>query len=255
MSESSSDPSAEGAKGSAARKPSGLRRLGWLVGGLALAYLVTAYLVMPLWWDRYEHRHPALDSIPGITQTTVGIPADPVNVAVIGTKEQLVRCLLAAKWAPADALSLKSDVKIAADTVLGRPYEEAPVSSLYLFGRKEDLAFEKPVGNDPRKRNHVRFWQAEQADADGRPVWVGSASFDKGVGLSHTTGEVTHHIAADVDVERDRLVADLEGTGLLSESFTVPGFHKILEGRNGGGDPWRTDGALGVCVVSAESGP
>src|SRR5437868_5592951 len=83
---------------------------------------------------------------------------------------------------------------------LRRPYDGAPVSSLYLFGRKEDLAFEQPVGDDPRHRHHVRFWQTDKLD-DGRPVWVGSAVFDRRVGLSRTTGQVTHVTAADVDAE------------------------------------------------------
>jgi hypothetical protein len=41
--------------------------------------------------------------------------------------------------------------------VFKRPDDEAPVSTLYLFGRKEDLAFEKPVGGSPKERHHVRF--------------------------------------------------------------------------------------------------
>jgi hypothetical protein len=158
----------------------------------------------------------------------------------------------AAKWYPADPLGLRSDVKIAADTILERPYDEAPVSSLYLFGRKEDLAFEKPVGDNPRQRNHVRFWKSEKLDPDGRPVWLGSATYDERVGLSHTTGEVTHHIAPDVDAERDRLFRDLAGTGDLSETYVVNDFHKVREGKNGGGDPWHTDGNLRVGVIAPQ---
>ena len=213
-----------------------------------------AYLVMPAWWYGYERLHPSLRDIPGVTHTTVGIPADPVNVAVIGTREELLLAMKAAKWYPADPITLKSSIEIAADTVFRRPYVDAPVSSLYLFDRKEDLAFEKPVGDDPKKRNHVRFWQAPTPDADGRPLWLGAATFDRGVGFSHTTGEVTHHTAADVDVERDRLVADLVGTKRVTEEFAIPNFHAVKEGRNGGGDPWKTDGALKVCVLTAGAG-
>lgn len=230
----------------------GAHRMVTVIVVVLVCYLVGAYIVMPLWWGRYVHRHPALDEVPGITQTTVGIPADPVNVAVIGTRDDLIRTMLAAKWFPADALTLKSSVKIAADTVLRRPYEHAPVSSLYLYGRKEDLAFEKPVGNDPRHRNHVRFWQAAKPNADGRPVWVGAATYDRGVGLSHTTGEVTHHIASDVDTERDRLIGDIESTGQVAESSRVTGFHEVRDGKNGGGDPWHTDGDLRVVVLRTE---
>ena len=225
-----------------------------LAGGALAAYLVIAYLVMPAWWDVYERRHPSLREIPGVTHTTVGIPADPVNVAVIGTRDELLLTMKAAKWYPADPITLKSSIEIAADTVFRRPYVDAPVSSLYLFDRKEDLAFEKPVGEDPKKRNHVRFWQAPKPYADGRPLWLGAATFDQGVGFSHTTGEITHHVAADVDVERDRLIADLVGTKRVSEEFSLPNFHAVKEGRNGGGDPWKTDGALKACVLAAGAG-
>ena len=119
-----------------------------------------------------------------------------------------------------------------------------------MYGRKEDLAFEKPVGDNPQHRNHVRYWKTTQADDDGRPMWVGYASYDKGVGLSHTTGEVTHHIAEDVDTERDRLFKDLKETGRLSDVSVEKGFHKTLSGKNGGGDPWKTDGDLWIGVIA-----
>jgi len=222
--------------------------LACLLGAIGL-YILFAYLAMPTWWGVYERRHPALRSAPGITSTKVGIPADPVNVAFVGAKADLVRTMLAANWHPADPLSLKSSLEIAADTVLRRSYVDAPVSSLYLFGRKEDLAFEKPVGNDPRRRNHVRFWQAPELDALGRPLWLGAATYDRGVGLSRTDGEITHHIDANVDGEREILVNDVMATGRVAEKDIIPNFHVIKQGRNGGGDPWRTDGALWVCVL------
>ena len=224
-----------------------------LVAGLALLYVVAAYLVIPFATERYFRRHPSLDDIPGVTQTGDGHPGDPLNVALIGTEAEVKAILKAAQWHPADPLGLRSDLEIAGATVLRREYDDAPVSSLYLFGRKEDLAFEQPVGGDPRKRNHVRFWRAENTDPDGRPVWVGSATFDERVGLSHTTGQITHHIAPDVDAERDRLFQDLQQTGDLSETYVVDGFHKTLKGRNGGGDPWYTNGDLYVGVIGAES--
>jgi hypothetical protein len=228
-----------------------LRR--WLVGiaaGLLVAYLAVAYVVLPLVWKHYERRHPSLDDVPGITQTADGIPGDPINVALIGTKAEVMKVMLAAKWYPADPLTLRSCLEIAEATVLKRPYDDAPVSNLYLFGRKEDLAFEQPVGPDPRQRHHVRFWQTDKEDGDGRPVWVGSAVFDKRVGLSRTTGQVTHVTAADVDAERDYLFQCLERTGDLSETYVVDGFHKVRSGRNGGGDPWTTDGNLYVGVIA-----
>jgi len=226
-------------------------RAALVVLGLLLTYLAAAYLVMPALWKTYTHKHPGLADLPGITHTGTGIPGDPINVALIGTKVELLRAMLAAKWYPADPLSLKSCLEIAEATVLKRPYDDAPVSSLYLFGRKQDLAFEQPVGPDPRQRHHVRFWQSEQTAADGRPIWVGSAVFDERVGLSRTTGQITHVTAPDVDTERDYLFQCLERSGYLAERSVVDGFHKQLAGKNGGGDPWRTDGNLFVGVLAA----
>jgi hypothetical protein len=219
---------------------------------LLILYGVAAYFVVPSLWTRYMRHHPSLDDIPGVTRTKAGIPGDPLNVALIGTETDVKRIMLAGGWYPADPLTLRSCLAIAADTVLKRPFDDAPVSNLYLFGRKEDLAFEQPVGDNPRKRHHVRFWRSEKRDPDGRPVWLGSATYDSCVGLSHTTGQITHHIAANVDAERNHLFSTLRATGDLSEVYSVAGFHKKLKGRNGGGDPWHTDGALRVGVITLQ---
>jgi hypothetical protein len=222
-----------------------------LVAGLLLVWLVGAYFVLPGLWGRYMRRHPALEDIPGITHTADGIDGDPVNVALIGTKAEVMKIMLAAKWYPADPLTLRSCLEIAEASVLKRPYDDAPVSNLYLWGRKQDLAFEYPVGDNPRKRHHVRFWQSDKIDPDGRPVWVGSAIYDERVGFSRTTGQITHVTAPNIDAERDKLFDDLQHTGDLSEVFIVKGFHKILQGRNGGGDPWHTDGNLYAGVIKS----
>jgi len=234
----------------------GLRRR--LVEALALGllgYLVIAYVVMPLAWRAYSERHPALDDLPGVTTTGIGIPGDPINVALVGSKAQLIRMMLEARWHPADALSLKSCLEIAEATVLKRAYDDAPVSSLYLWGRKEDLAFEQPVGDSPRRRHHVRFWRSPGVDGEGRPLWAGSVTFDAGVGFSHTTGQVTHHIAADVDAERDRLFEQLRATSRLAAADAVDNFHRVRTGRNGGGDPWTTDGRLFVGILNPAAQP
>jgi hypothetical protein len=228
------------------------RRLFGAVVAAILVWAVVAYLVMPAWWRRYVHRHPGLDDIPGITQTANGIPGDPINVALIGTKADLVRAMLAAKWYPADPLSLKSSLEIAVDVVFKRPDPDAPVSNLYLLGRKEDIAFQQDVDDNPRKRHHVRFWQTEKTYSDGRPIWVGSAVFDERVGLSRTTGQITHVTAPDVDAERDFLFRCLEQSGVLTETFVIVGFHQVGSGKNGGGDPLTTDGNLRVGVIAAK---
>jgi len=219
------------------------------------AYFLISYVIVPLLWVRYAHRHPALDKTPGITLTGDDHPGDPINVALIGSSSDLAAIMQAAGWFPADALGIKSDLKIAEDTVLSRQYKTAPVSNLFLFGRKEDFAFEKPVGNNPRQRHHVRFWRSDKVDDQSRTLWVGSAAYDQRVEISRTTGQITHHIAADVDAERDLLFADLQQTGRLADIQTIADFHSVRSGRNGAGDRWETDGSLKQGIIEAVAFP
>jgi LssY C-terminus len=231
------------------------RRLVAYAFAILLAYFLAAYLLAPFAWKRHFTRHPALDDMPGITRTGSGIPGDPINVALIGSKSDVVKIMLAAKWDPADPLSWRSSMEIAAATVLRRPYPDAPVSNLFLFGRKEDLAFEQPVGHDPKKRHHVRFWNTGTLDEQGRLIWIGAATFDTKVGFSHTTGQITHHIDGNVDAERDHLFENLRSAGDLAEDYAVPDFHVIRMGHNGGGDLWKTDGQLFVGVIEIKNAP
>src|ERR1700732_1853611 len=125
-----------------------LKRVAGVVVGLLLLYLGVAYLLLPRLWTRYASRHPSLEDIPGITHTATGIPGDPLNVALIGTKAEVMKIMVTARWYPADPLTLHNCLEIAEASVLKRPYDDAPVSNLYLWGRKEDLAFEQTVGDD-----------------------------------------------------------------------------------------------------------
>jgi hypothetical protein len=221
----------------------------------AVLYLVVAYLIIPLGWKDYARHHPSFDDNPRITQTSDGHPGDPLNVALIGTKEEVEAIMKAAKWDAAAALGLRSDLAIGVDSVLSRADDDAPVSTLYLFGRKEDLAFEQPVGDNPRHRHHVRFWRIDGVDEGDGSIWLGSASYDERVGLSHTTGQITHHISPEVDPERDKILADMKAAGDLEATYWIDGFQVQRSGKNGGGDPYHTDGRLAVGVIALRQPP
>jgi hypothetical protein len=190
----------------------------------------------------------ALDDAPKITLTTTGMHGDPINVGLIGTKDELIAAMLAAKWQPADPITFKSSLKLVTSVVLHRPDEKAPVSNLYLWKRKEDLAFEQQVGKDARRRHHVRFWESTK-QINGRPVWLGSATFDTKIGISHKTGLPTHHIDAKIDADRDKLLDDLKEANRLSSTEAIEDFQSKHDGRNGGGDPYHTDGKLSVGIL------
>ena len=134
-------------------KRGGGRRWFVWIGGLVLVYLVVAYLILPGAWRRRMIRHPDLAGGPRVTHTPNGIPGDPVNLALAGSEADVVAAMIAAKWDPADPITLASSMRISVDSVFHHPDPDAPVSTLELFGRKQDLAFEMPVGNSPRQRH------------------------------------------------------------------------------------------------------
>jgi LssY C-terminus len=232
------------------------RRVAAALGVVLAAWLVLAYGILPLVWTEIERGpHPALDGLPKVTHTADRIPGDPLNVALVGDEGELVAAMLAAHWHPADPITLRSSLKIAESVVLHRPDPDAPVSALYVFGRKQDLAFEQDVGGSADRRHHVRWWRAEPFDAAGRPLWIGDATFDRGAGISHLTGQITHHIAPDIDAERDQLMADLAEAQQLAGRYEWPGIGATQDGRNAGGDRYYTDGMIAVGVLKASAQP
>ena len=194
--------------------------------------------------------HPAFATAPRRTMTAQGRQGDPVNVAFIGSEEELHHTLARAGWYAADPITLKTSLRIAADVVLRKPYEHAPVSDLYLWQRKQDAAFEQPVGKSPKQRHHVRFWRSADVDAQGEPLWLGAATYDERVEISRTTGGITHKIGADIDKERNKVLVDAHRSGVVTGVYWIDRFHRDREGRNGGGDPYFTDGRLAVGVIS-----
>jgi hypothetical protein len=209
----------------------------------AAGYIGIAYLVAPELWTLRNFRHgPVADEM--VTRTPQGIAGDPINVGLVGTKAEVIHSFGAAKWDAADAVTLRTAVEIGESVVFDHPYPDAPVSRLLFEGRPQDLAFEKPVGNSADRRHHVRLWQTAVTGDDGRPLWLGSASFDRGVGLSHDTGAITHHIGPNIDAERNLLMTNLSDAGMLVSTSEIEGIGATNLGRNGGGDPYFTDGKV-----------
>lgn len=226
----------------------------WAITVLFGAVLISAaYWALPLAWKHYEHRH-GLEGRTMVTTTRQGIPGDPINYGLVGTGAEIVCAFHAAGWWAANPVTLGSSLKIAGSVVLRRPYPAAPVSPLYYDQRPEDLAFEKADGPSASRRHHVRLWRTAtppDATGDPRPLWLASASYDKGVGVSHYTLRVTHNVDPDLDKERGYLAQSMSTAGLVASAYEVSGIGPTLSGRNGGGDRYYTDGEVIVQTLRA----
>ena len=83
-------------------------------------YFLLAYIVLPLTWRHYEHQKALADATM-ITRTAAGIPGDPINVGLVGSREEVLCAMNAAGWHPADPITLRSSIEIVGSVLLDRP--------------------------------------------------------------------------------------------------------------------------------------
>jgi hypothetical protein len=207
------------------------KRLPWLLA-LAVTYGVAAYIVLPR-IVRMSLKILQRRSVPAFTLTGDGFPGDPVNVVLAGEFKQLRAAFAKAGWTEADPLNLKSSWLMAVAFVMNRSYPSAPFSTLYLFGRAQDVGFQKAIDGSPRKRHHIRFWslpveRTEEAlgtpefwlNTDRPPtglpaLWIGAGTRDTGFSLTRFTFQVTHATDDDTNAERDFIIGELKGVGVI----------------------------------------
>ena len=206
-------------------------RLPWILAAV-LTYAVAAYVILPnvvRMGLKILHRR----LIPSYTITGDGLPGDPVNLVLIGTRQQLGDAFATAGWSTADRLGIVSSWRMVRAFLFNTPYPTAPFSTLYLFGRKQDVGFQQPIDNSPRQRHHIRFWalsldhsadditaasfwlNTDTPPTDQPVLWVGAGTRDTGLSLTGLTFQVTHATDSDTNAERDFIVARLRAKRVI----------------------------------------
>lgn len=214
------------------------RRLPQAIAVL-VTYILVAYVVLPavirLWRIIIPAKH-----LPLYCVTPDGFASDPLNIGLIGTRLEIIKAMEKAGWYQADPHTLRNALREGLSTVYGWSYPQAPVSSLYLFGRKQDLAFEIPIaGGGPGSRHHVRFWattydvkkpldfhtihwhhRREHVVSD-KLLWVGAASLDVGIGYIRHNFQITHMIDPDTNKERQLIIDGLKSQKLVQRTKSI----------------------------------
>ena len=230
---------------------------GWPMLLLLVFWLMVAYLLLPR-----LHRILTRLYLPGYfigrTRTSDGLLGDPVNLALRGNAAQIHATMAASGWTRADEVDLRSSLRIVSSTLSRRTYAEAPVSPLHLFDQQQDFAYQQEVAGNPAKRHHVRFWRTPDdwyLPGGFSVEWLAAGTFDRSVGLSYMTFQVTHRIAADIDTERDHIVKSLTSADPAVSVEVIRNFSTGYHSRNGGGDTFKTDGHLPVLDLTAVIAP
>lgn len=205
---------------------------------ILLCYIIVAYFLIPAAvriFNIFIYRK----HIPLYCTTPDGLACDPVNVGVLATRRELIQLMKKAGWYEADKKTLRTGLRFIYSWVFNKPYPNAPFSSLFLFGRSQDIGFEIAAGNSPRHRHHVRFWgvvetknpihrkhaffwlRHHQSPVKGRILWVGAASLDLGIGIVRHNAQITHRIHSDTNSEREFVVKSLKKTGLIAKTRKI----------------------------------
>lgn len=234
--------------------------LAWLVVTSDLRFSVSGVVCVIVFWILVAYIGlPRLqevlskiyvpDYFIGRTVTDIGVLGDPINLAVDGSEASLHEAMQQAGWTRADDVTLKSSWGIIVSAVFRRSYPAAPVSPLFVFDRRQDFAYELEVDGNAAQRHHIRFWRVPDGwllPGGSRVDWLAAATYDRAVGLSLFTLQVTHKIDADVDIERDFVVASVRYAVPDSVECVIDGYSSAFRSRNGGGDVVHSDGNLAI---------
>ncbi len=194
----------------------------------------------------------ALEKLPCCATNKDGTKnGDPLNLVLIGSHEDIAAAFVRRGWLPAEETHGTAVWKTIKSFLFGSRYRYSPVSPLYLYGRQQDFAGQKPR-HTVHQRNHLRAWLSPMRYRE-KPVWIGQISRDIGVRFTFKTWPpVTHKIDPDVDEARYALAEDIVYSQQLAKAGYVKGIGASSRSKpkqNLTGDPYFTDGYRLVLVL------
>jgi hypothetical protein len=176
-----------------------------------------------------EELRRVLEDLPCCTTNAKGDEfGDPFNLVLIGDTSDIVPALVRRGWHATEILwseDLKRTIK---SFLQGERYRYSPISPLYVYGRKQDIGWQKARGTI-NERNHMRFWLSP-IRFRGQKVFVGQISRDIGVKFTLKSPTIsTHVIDPDVDEARRYFVEDLAYSQALIKIGYVRGGRSPVE--------------------------
>jgi hypothetical protein len=187
----------------------------------------------------------AAGQLPHYTEGLTGHRQEPVSLVFVGTRAELEQAFRAAGWTEAKPYGFGTLAEGIGASLTHQPDPAGPVTPSFLAEQPNALAFSLPVGATFATRHHIRLWTTRVVTRVGQPLWLATASFDRGFELAPTTFLPTHQIAPDIDTERAFVVASLESTSLVKSSMNLQ-LVPPESGRNFDGDPFHTDGRAAI---------
>jgi len=188
----------------------------------------------------------ALLALPERSVTRKGQPSDTVNLALLGSQDQIERAFQAAGWTYGDSVSTLSVLREMRAFSSLTSYSHLPISNQWLSGQASDFSLQKSF-DSYQKREHIRFWN-EAALEPG--LWASGAIRETSAGWSFRRRRFIHHVDADLTAEREKVVRDLRLAGCVDSVYRVQRPEAPGPLKNAGGDTLWSDGSIAVIQLN-----
>lgn len=245
-------------------------RLPWGIA-LLVCYCVVAYIGLPalvrLW--QFVHRP---EHVPTRSHAGDGWALDPINIVVVAKNQtEFVWAMQKAGWLLADAPTFKNNIRFALAMAFDYPYPHAPFGTHYVFGRRQDLGFQIPVGNSPRHRHHIRFWRLGTTILEDdhahhgfwrtllrhfirkeKGIWVGAAVYDAGLNIRVRTLQLDHAIDSNTCNERDFFIDTLKHARTLKDVTEIQAGEPLHTRHQGFRETIISDGYVKLCEIKRQ---
>lgn len=238
---------------------------------LLITYCFLAYIALPA-LIRIWHLLQKPTHVPTRTVARDGWALDPINIVILAKNEaEFIRAMQKAGWLTADKKTMATTFRTILMVLLNQPYPNAPFGTQFLFGRRQDLGFQIPIGNSPRNRHHARFWRLgttlidEEHEHHGfwrnllkrflhkeKEIWVGAAVIDWGINIRVRNLQIDHGIDSDTSLERDYLVATLKDAGVLKDYLDIKAGEPLHTNHQGFRETIIADGYVKLCELKRQ---
>ncbi len=246
-------------------------RLPFLIA-LLVTYGFLAYIAIPALL-RVRHLIQPPTHVPTRTIARDGWTVDPINLVILAkNQKEFTWAMHKAGWLDADPSTIRNKLHMIYAMIFNRPYPTAPFGTYFVFGRKQDLGFQIPIGGgSPRHRHHIRFWRLGTAHIGKEhahngfwrnllrgflrketAVWVGAAIYDRGLNIRLRNLQLDHGVQSDTGLERTYVVETLQKANVLKDSIGIKAGEPLRTRHQGLGEIIIADGYIQLCEIKRQ---
>ncbi len=176
------------------------------------------------------------------TEDLIGKRQEPISfIFQASDKQTLISAMQAAGWHLIDNSDIPSFINAIKSLTSEKPYPSAPIYPSFWNAKIQDVAFRKITNSNWLKdAHHLKIWQTNYKSQDGKDLYVGMVSADKGFKWG-----IIPVITSDLNAEREQLYRDLLLANKINTSLKMQIRNPEI-GYNFKGDPFFSDGYMYV---------